>query len=65
VSEIDNEDATSGYRVEAEDNTVDTGSPENGDGEKSVVNWAENDPENPYNFSTVRPVVLSSCRLRH
>jgi hypothetical protein len=57
---ISNEDAAERYREEAGDNGVpanermDATYPTD-DAGKTVISWAENDRENPYNWSSVRP----------
>ena len=56
VSNIDEEDATSRYREERAGNNSANDSPGSvlsSDDERTLVTWLPNDPENPYNWSTV------------
>lgn len=60
IRSISNEDAAERYREEARDNGVpaneqmDATYPTD-DAGKTIVSWAENDRDNPYNWSNVRP----------
>ncbi len=61
VDDLDDLDATARYREEAADNNLagDDGqrqhdwSASSSDNEALIVAWEENDPENPYNWSSV------------
>jgi hypothetical protein len=59
VRSISNEDAAERYREEAGDNGVPTNAPldwsvSRDNAAKVTISWDENDPENPYNWSSVR-----------
>ena len=61
VSGIDEEDATSRYREEEADNHIPEdshGSASSSIDERTIVAWEPNDPENPYNWSSVRTSTL-------
>lgn len=67
VSNIDDEDATARYREEKADNNVADDSPGSASSchdERTLVTWLPNDPENPYNWSTVSLHRLRRPRAR-
>ena len=59
VSGIDQEDATEAYRLDEEDNKApslpnSSTSSVNTPPPKKIISWEDEDPENPYNWSSVR-----------
>jgi len=59
ISKLDDEDATTRYQIEADDHRDESKSSsinQNENGERHMISWAVNDPENPYNWSFVSTV---------
>lgn len=59
VSGIDSQDATDRYNLEKADNkpqSFPNSSVSSVTGQRKVISWEDGDPENPYNFSSVRPM---------
>ena len=59
ISGIDQKDTTDRYEVEAEDNKIsipNSAASSVTPAEKKIIHWEDGDPDNPYNWSSVRKV---------